>query len=78
MAKKRVFRHAFNNAIEEGLEEIIASIATLVIMLVLMSVCMYFIMRSSLMNRIKEIGVYRVVGVSKRNLIFNTVAVTFD
>ena len=39
-------------------------------MLVLMSLCMYFIMRSSLMNRIKEIGIYRAIGVSKKNLIF--------
>ena len=35
-----------------------------------MSVCMYFIMRSSLMIRIKEVGIYRAIGVSKRNMIF--------
>jgi ABC-type antimicrobial peptide transport system permease subunit len=30
---------------------------------------MYFIMRSSLMNRIREIGIYRAIGVSKRNIL---------
>jgi ABC-type antimicrobial peptide transport system permease subunit len=40
------------------------------VVLVLMCVCMYFIMRSSLMNRIKEVGVYRAIGVSKKNLAF--------
>ena len=40
------------------------------VILVLMSVCMYFIMRSSLMNRIKEVGIYRAIGVSKKNLVF--------
>ena len=27
-------------------------------------------MRSSLLNRIKEVGIYRAIGVSKKNLIF--------
>ena len=40
------------------------------VIIVLMSVCMYFIMRSSLMNRIKEVGIYRAIGVSKKNLVF--------
>ena len=31
---------------------------------------MYFIMRSSLMSRIKEVGIYRAIGVSKKNIIF--------
>jgi ABC-type antimicrobial peptide transport system permease subunit len=31
---------------------------------------MYFIMRSSLMNRVKEVGIYRAIGVSRKNLIF--------
>ena len=39
-------------------------------MLVIMSVCMFFIMKSSVMNKIKEIGIYRAIGVSKNNLIF--------
>lgn len=43
---------------------------TMAVLLVLMSVCMYFIMRSSLMGRIKEVGIYRAIGVSKKNLVF--------
>lgn len=49
---------------------IISGIVTLLVVLAFMSLCMYFIMRSSLMSRIKEIGIYRAIGVSKRNIIF--------
>ena len=31
---------------------------------------MYFIMRSALLSRIKEIGIYRAIGVCKKNLVF--------
>lgn len=50
--------------------EIISNIIILVVMLVIMSICMYFIMRSSIMNRIKEIGIYRAIGVSRNNFLF--------
>lgn len=42
----------------------------LVAILALMSICMYFIMRSSLMSRIKEVGIYRAIGVSRKNVVF--------
>ncbi len=51
---------------EEGL---IGSLIALAVTLVIMSFCMYFIMRSSLMSRIKEIGIYRAIGVSKNNIL---------
>ena len=35
-----------------------------------MCVCIYFIMRSSLINKIKEVGILRAIGVSKKNLVF--------
>ncbi|MBR2722231.1 MAG: ABC transporter ATP-binding protein/permease [Clostridia bacterium] len=60
----------FEQILEENLKEIVASLITMGVVLVLMSVCMYFIMRSSLMNRIKEVGIYRAIGVSKKNLVF--------
>ena len=60
----------FDNIIESYLEDITKNLITMAVVLVLMSVCMYFIMRSSLMNRIKEVGIYRAIGVSKKNLIF--------
>lgn len=56
--------------IEGETADIITSLITMAVILVLMSLCMYFIMRSSLMNRIKEVGIYRAIGVSKKNLIF--------
>ena len=61
---------AFDNIISDKTEEIVTSLITMAVLLVLMSVCMYFIMRSSLMNRIKEVGIYRAIGVSKKNLVF--------
>ena len=60
----------FDRIIENQTEEIITSLITMAVIFVLMSVCMYFIMRSSLMNRIKEVGIYRAIGVSKKNLVF--------
>ncbi len=60
----------FDRIIENQTEEIVTSLITMAVLLVLMSVCMYFIMRSSLMNRIKEVGIYRAIGVSKKNLVF--------
>ena len=60
----------FGKIIMQSTVSITASLITLVIMLVLMSICMYFIMRSSLIVRIKEIGIFRAIGVSRRNLVF--------
>ena len=60
----------FENKIESYAEEIVISLITMAVILAVMSLCMYFIMRSSLMNRVKEVGIYRAIGVSRRNLIF--------
>ncbi len=60
----------FDNVIHENREQILVSLITMAVILLVMSVCMYFIMRSSLMNRIKEVGIYRAIGVSKKNLVF--------
>jgi ABC-type antimicrobial peptide transport system permease subunit len=60
----------FQNSIEDNNNGIVTGLVTMGVLLVLMSICMYFIMRSSLMNRIKEVGIYRAIGVSKGNLIF--------
>ena len=51
-------------------ESIVSGILTIVAILAIMSLCMYFIMRSALLNRIKEIGIYRAIGTSKKNLVF--------
>ena len=60
----------FENILEGELPDIISGLVAIVALLAVMSVCMYFIMRSALMNRIKEVGIYRAIGVSKKNLIF--------
>ena len=43
---------------------------TLVVIVAVMSVCMYLIMRSSLMSDIKDVGICRAIGVSKKNIIY--------
>ena len=60
----------FENILEGELSDIISGLVAIIVLLAVMSVCMYFIMRSALMNRIKEVGIYRAIGVSKKNLIF--------
>jgi len=54
----------------ENRGSIVGSLVAMISIAAVMSVCMYFIMRSSLMNRIKEVGIYRAIGVSKKNLVF--------
>ncbi len=60
----------FEGILANNIEGIVGSLITMAIILTLMSVCMYFIMRSSLMNRIKEVGIWRAIGVSRKNLLF--------
>lgn len=60
----------FDELMREKTADIVKKLVALSLLLVLMSVCMYFIMRSSLMIRIKEIGIYRAIGVSKKNIVF--------
>ena len=62
--------YIYEDLMKDQRQEITAQLIVMAVLLVVMSVCMYFIMRSSLMNRIKEIGIYRAIGVSRRNLIF--------
>jgi ABC-type lipoprotein release transport system permease subunit len=50
--------------------EIISSIVALAAGLLLMCICIYFIMRSSMLSKVREIGIWRAVGVSKKNMIF--------
>lgn len=60
----------FDEKIKDYSTDIITGLITMAVVIVVLSVCMYFIMRSSLLNRIKEVGIYRAIGVSKRNLTF--------
>lgn len=62
--------HILEDILRENSSSIVASLVSMAVVLAIMSICMYFIMRSSLMVRIKEVGIYRAIGVSKKNLIF--------
>ncbi len=55
---------------KEAYVSVIGQIVAFAVLLVLMSACVYFIMRSCIMGRIKEIGIYRAIGVSRKNLLF--------
>ena len=55
---------------ESSKSSIRANLITLLIFIILLSLCMYFIMHSMMISRIKEIGIYRAIGVKKSNLIF--------
>jgi len=53
-----------------GISGILTKLITLVVFTAVMCLCMYFIMRSAMMTRVKEIGIYRAIGVSKKNILF--------
>ena len=59
-----------NSIKNESYSSIFSNLVTMGIIIAIMSLCMYFIMRSSLMNRIKEVGILRAIGVSRKNLTF--------
>ncbi len=42
----------------------------LVVVVCVMSLCLFLIMRSSIMADVKQIGIYRAIGVSKKNVTF--------
>lgn len=63
-------RDRFDSLIADTWEEVLTGLIALAVLLVLMSLCMYFIMRSSLLSCIKEVGIARAIGVSKKNLVF--------
>ena len=52
----------------DSIGSIIANAVSLAVVVGIMCLCIYFIMRSSFMSRVKEIGIYRAIGVSKKNL----------
>jgi len=54
----------------EQRSDIVPFAIILLVIVAFMSVCMYFIMKSMIMNRTKEIGIYRAIGVTKKNVIF--------
>lgn len=60
----------YSNNLNASKVQIRTNLITLIIIIAILCVCMYFIMRAALMTRIHEIGIYRAIGVSKKNLLF--------
>ena len=58
--------------ISSAASNVFGNLIAMAVIIAITSVCMYFIMHSSVMNRIKEIGIYRAIGVSRKNLIFRS------
>ena len=49
---------------------VIITVSCVAAVIALMCLCVFFIMRSSFMSRIREVGILRAIGVTKKNLIF--------
>ncbi|MBQ9415767.1 MAG: ABC transporter ATP-binding protein/permease [Clostridia bacterium] len=49
---------------------IIGEAVVFLVVLAILSLCIFFVMRSSLMVRIREVGINRAIGVSRRNVVF--------
>ena len=60
----------FDELMKGKAAEIGSNLVSMAVISGVLAMCMYFIMRSSFMNRIKEIGINRAIGVSKKNLKF--------
>ena len=56
--------------IKDGTEKVVTNLIAITVILTIMCVCVFLIMRSSLMSHVKETGIQRAIGVSKKNLIF--------
>ena len=56
--------------IESQIEYITSNIVSMVVTLALILFCMFLIMRTQIMGSVREIGIYRAIGVSKKNLLF--------
>lgn len=60
----------YHYLVTDTLSDMTAGVIALAVFVAVMGLCMYFIMRSAMMSRIKEIGIYRAIGVCRRNLVF--------
>ncbi len=60
----------FEEKLDEMRENVIGGIISIVVVLALMCLSVFILMRTSLMRRVREVGIYRAIGVSKKNLVF--------
>lgn len=54
----------------DAAEGFVAAGIALAVVLALMCLCVFFIMRSSFMSRVREVGILRAIGVSRKNLLY--------
>jgi len=54
----------------DTLDRLIRQMMIVLVFVLMLSFCMLMIMRSSVMSRIREIGVYRCIGVTRKNMYF--------
>ena len=60
----------FEDLFREMRSAVVQGIISVTVILALMCLCVFFIMRSSFMSRVREVGILRAIGVTKKNLIF--------
>ena len=60
----------FGDLFKEIRTTVLAALIAVGTVLLLMCLCVFFIMRSSFMSRVREVGILRAIGVTKRNLVF--------
>ena len=60
----------FAQIFAEMRDGVIITVITVTAVIALMCLCVFFIMRSSFMSRVREVGILRAIGVTKRNLTF--------
>ena len=58
------------NSESESAATLLESLIPLIVLFAILCLTMFLIMRSALMSRVKEIGIYRAIGVKKSNIIF--------
>jgi hypothetical protein len=60
----------FDELYSEVREVVMIAVGSVAAVIALMCLCVFFIMRSSFMSRVREMGILRAIGVTKRNLTF--------
>ena len=60
----------FDQLFAEMRKGVLITVITVAAVIALMCLCVFFIMRSSFMSRIREVGILRAIGVTKKNLTF--------
>ena len=74
LAEEGIFVITPSEASEEATREARSgargNLITLGVMTAILCLCMFFIMRANLLNRVREVGICRAIGVTKGNLVF--------